>query len=316
MRVMVTGVGGLLGREAARLLAASGHEVFGCDVRDLAAAGVAVEGAQADVALMAEVAAATERGRPEAVLHTAGLVGPVARRRHFAAAHVNIVGTLNVLEAARLSGVRRVVLCSSALVYDYPGAAAGGLRSMAEDGPLGAAEVYGGSKQAAEALVGAYDRNYGIEGVSLRFARIYGPLLAQTEGAAMRELGPVLAAALRGDEVAVKVPSPPRRGEYVYVEDAAAACVAALTSPAARGPYNVGSGELHDLGEFLDVLAELEPAVGRLVRRVPDEEPIIRPSMELPMDQERAARDLGWRPAFPARRGLAELLRRLRVAGG
>lgn len=309
MRVFVSGTGGLLGREAVRQLRAAGHEVSGCDVRW----PHGVDGPQADVTLAAEVFAAIAAARPEAILHTAGLVGPIARRRPYATVQINVVGTLNLLEAARLHAVPRFVLCSTGLVYDE--ARAAGPR-LEEAGPLGAAEVYGGSKLAAEALVGAYAANYGSVGVSLHFARMYGPLLERTEGGAMKDLGPVLKAVLDGHEVTVRLPAALRRVEYVHAADAARACVAALTAEAASGAYNVGSGEVLGLDEILDALAEVEPLSRRWVRRElqPPEPGRAAPAPSKPYALERARHDLGYRPAFLIREGLADILATLRAA--
>jgi nucleoside-diphosphate-sugar epimerase len=316
VKVLVTGSNGLLGQEAVRQLQQAGHEVFGCDLGEPRG----IPGSQIDVTLAGEVLEAVSAAGPDAILHTAGLVGPIARRRPYTAAYVNVVGTLNLLEAARRHGARRFVLCSTALVYDYgrtdPDSARTGPQALRENDPVGPSDVYGGSKLAAEALTNAYARNYGLAGVALRFTRIYGPLLERTEGAAMKELGPIIDAVLNRRELTLTLEPTPRKAEYLYVKDAARACRLAIEAAGAEGPYNIGSGEILGLDEIFEILCQVDPEAARWVRRETRPGQNAGRSLDTPLSCERAERDLGYRPQFRMREGLADLLSALRQQAG
>jgi len=203
VRTVVFGGSGFVGSHVADALAAAGHEVtvadfapsphlrpgqrfLECDVTDFAAARAAVEG-------------------QDAIYHFAGLadIGDT-RDRARETALVNVGGTVNLLEASRLAGVRRFVFASTIYVVGDSGS------------------FYRVSKQSAELYVEEFEREYGLPYTILRFGTLYGRR-ANDKNSIHRYLRQALTerritAHGTGDELR----------EYIHVEDAARLCAEIL----------------------------------------------------------------------------------------
>jgi len=136
---------------------AAGAELVELDIRDAEAlAGVVLE------------------KRPEAIFH---LAAQIDVRKSLADpafdAAVNVGGTANVLEAARVAETGRVVFVSTGgAIY---GEGDGQQLPLAEDAPIAPLSAYGQSKFAAEGYMALYERLYGLSGVALRLGNVYGP---------------------------------------------------------------------------------------------------------------------------------------------
>jgi UDP-glucose 4-epimerase len=142
----------------------------------------------------------------------------------------NVAGTLNVLEAARAAGVRRVLFSSSREVY-------GEVEHLpvAEDQPLAAKNAYGASKAAGELYCRVFGATYGLEVAVLRLANVYGP----------RDSGRVIPLWL--DAVAagqnLTVYGGQQVIDFVWVEQVVEALVRAAAAPVAGRAINIGSGQ-------------------------------------------------------------------------
>jgi len=160
VNVLLTGAGGNLGRVAIPELEAAGHTVRGVDAR-----GGSFD--ELDVREADEVRRAV--AETDAVVHAAALHGIHLQD---ASPHeywqTNVTGTFNVYEAARESGVRRVVLCSSMAVYGESAKRRDGWAVVTEESPTLPTDVYGLSKLLCEQMARHYARTAGITTVSLR----------------------------------------------------------------------------------------------------------------------------------------------------
>ncbi|MGH3243604.1 MAG: NAD-dependent epimerase/dehydratase family protein, partial [Spirillospora sp.] len=152
MLVLVTGAAGFIGSHLVDRLVADGHDVVGVD--DLSSGGTrrpGVEMWEMDVADPGLVERAAAR-RPEVICH---LAAQVSVRRSVADplhdARTNVVGTANVLEAARAAGGRKVVFTSSCAVYGVPDAL-----PVPPDAELRPASPYAASKVSGEVYAGMY----------------------------------------------------------------------------------------------------------------------------------------------------------------
>jgi UDP-N-acetylglucosamine/UDP-N-acetyl-alpha-D-glucosaminouronate 4-epimerase len=228
------------------------------------------------------------------VFHLAALpataVTPIPAEIHT----VNVQGTLNVLQAATAEGARRVVFASCASVY---GPVEG--RPVTEDLPLHPVTVFGASKLAGEIYCGAYRRAHQMETVVLRYFTVYGPRQHPLRGGTVV---PTLLETLREQRRPVIFGDGRAGQDFLYVDDAVAATVAAGTSPEAAGlAINVGSGQVSSVNEVLDILKRLlrTDVAPRMSRARPGHFPPVRARVEL------ADRVLGVAPRVSLVAGLA-----------
>ncbi|MGQ9371266.1 NAD-dependent epimerase/dehydratase family protein [Azospirillum sp. ST 5-10] len=168
--VLVTGAGGFLSAWVLARLLAAGEAVVAFDLVDDRrrlsllvgdAAAAAVRWVTGDVTDGAAVRLAAERAEARAILHLAALTIPACRANPVRGALVDVVGHLNVFEAARVLGIRRLVYTSSAAAHPR-----GRLRAPAN--------LYGVYKRADEDIAKVYFLDHGIASVGLRPNVVYG----------------------------------------------------------------------------------------------------------------------------------------------
>ncbi|MGJ5176306.1 NAD-dependent epimerase/dehydratase family protein [Bradyrhizobium oligotrophicum] len=217
MRMLITGGGGFIGAWLARRLAADDHRlvVFEPVARSaqfdgiVGPAAAAIEWCHGDIADSRAVRAAAEGC--DAIVHLAGILTPACKDDPVRGAMINLVGTLNVFEAARILGIRRIVFSSSAGVY--------GPDDDVTPRPI---THYGTFKLACEGSARAYWADHGIASVGFRPYIVYG--FGRETGLTA---GPSLAcrAAARGERYAIPYVG---TAGLVHVDDVVAAYEAAL----------------------------------------------------------------------------------------
>lgn len=303
--VLVTGGAGYIGSHTARALAAEGirpvvYDDFSNGHRAAVRWGSMICGDVRDQARLKEVIAKFDI---EAVIHFAGLIEvgrSVTAPELFW--DVNLNGVAAVLGAMRETGVKRLVFSSTAAVYGRPeGDGLGRLSEQAAKAPL---NPYGDSKLAAERLIAAHARAYGLEGVALRYFNAAGAHpsgeLGEAHGCESHLIPLAIEAALGlGPALTVHGSDYPTPDggclrDYVHVCDLARAHVLALTAP--LGPsgfdaFNLGSGTGHSV---LEVIAAVDRATRCTTpcatgpRREGDPAVLVA-------DPGRAAEVMGWR---------------------
>ena len=310
MRILITGGGGFLGAAAARALLARGDTVIVFDTQLTAFSGsgpterlIRVPG---DITDMANVAQAVTVHKPDAVLHCAAVVGVLSSLASpINVVRVNIEGSTNVFEAMRLGGVRRCVHISSEETY-------GAFRAdkIDETHPLDPVLPYGICKVAVEQLGRSYRDLHGLEVINLRTSWVYGPGLP-------RERIPknLVEAALAGRKLHIASGADVAI-DHTYVDDMASAMLAALDHKQHRyDVYNVASGTAPTVSEIVGIVRELVPgaqlSVGPGPYRHGDQVEMVRKGA---LDVSRAGFELGWRPRYDIRRGLAAYIEALRAA--
>ena len=222
MRIFLAGATGVIGEPLVRLLVAAGHEVTGTTRSAEKAAGLATAGATPIVVDIFDAEAVKEAmvaARPEAVIHQLTDLPDSADPQVISAsleanARIRIEGTYNLIVGAKAAGAKRFIAQSIAFLYT------GDRRPYTEDDPIKPATDV--SARGVHALEGAVRDTPGIDGVVLRYARLYGPGTWNEK---------------TGDR------KPDGTG-YIHVDAAAQAAVLALTK--GRGVYNIAE----DDGEF------------------------------------------------------------------
>jgi UDP-glucose 4-epimerase len=209
---------------------------------------------------------------------------------------VNVTGTINVLEAARLAGVGRVVNTSTGgAIYGD----AERIPSPEDETPLPMA-AYGQSKFCAERYLGWYARLYGQSNVTLRLGNVFGPRQDPLGEAGVIA---IFCGKLRAGETPRIYGDGTQTRDYVYVGDVVRAQLAAGES-GATGEINVGTGRETSVLEIVDVIRELAPEATNGF------EPEFAPArlgeiQRSCLDVARAREELG----FEARTGLREGMR-------
>jgi nucleoside-diphosphate-sugar epimerase len=299
MRVLVTGGAGFVGSQLSERLLADGH---GVRVLDNFATGRRenLDGAAGDVELVEGDVQSYERVHNavrgcEVVFHQAALPSiPRSVQDPLTTNAANVIGTLNVLLAARDSGVRRVIYASSSSVY--------GVNEQlpkSEDTTAQPASPYAVGKLAAEGYCRSFWEVYGLETVSLRYFNTFGP--RQDPLSQYAAVIPRFVAAFLSNEAPVVFGDGEQTRDFTYVENVLEANVrAAAAEGVAGGVYNVASGSSLSLNQLLQQLRDL---TGRDLeaRYEPPRPGEVRHSQA---DVTAARRDLGYSVTVPFEEGL------------
>jgi UDP-glucose 4-epimerase len=292
LRAIVTGGAGFIGSHVADALLARGDDVTVLDSLVTGSREKVPSGAELRVGdIRSDAQALFDELRPELCCHLAAQadVGTSVERPDYDA-DVNVLGTLRVLEAAQVHGTHVVFSSTGGAIYgecDGP---------AAEDAPRRPISPYGIAKLAAEEYVAGWNRLFGTNHVSLRFANVYGPRQeASLEGGVVAIFLDRMAA---GEETTIFGDGEQTR-DFVYVGDVVAAVLAA--APHEGGTFNVGTGVETSINELHAACRRVTGYI-REPRYEPPRPGDIRRSVT---DPSLAARDLGWKAAQSLDEGLA-----------
>ena len=301
--VLVTGAGGFIGSHLAEALVRAGAKVRAVVHYNSRNDWGQLERLAPELLAELEVLAGDVRdpffvqraaAGVDTVFHLAALIPiPYSYLAPLEFVQTNVEGTLNVLEAARRHGTRRVLHTSTSETY---GTAV--YTPIDEKHPLQGQSPYSASKIGADKLAESYFRSFGTPVVTVRPFNTYGP-----RQSARAFLPTVLSQALSGDTVRVGSLDPVR--DMNYVADTVAGFVAAAGAPGVEGlTVNLGSGRGVSMRELLELAVR---AAGREVR-VEQEEQRVRPEasevMQLVCDATRARERLGWAPRVTLEEGV------------
>jgi UDP-glucose 4-epimerase len=207
-------------------------------------------------------------------------------------AAINVLGSLNVLEASRKYGVRKLIYAATG------GAAVGEPRYLPvdEDHPVEPLSPYGASKHAVEHYVSLYRQTFGLDTTILRYTNIYGPRQDPRGEAGVIAIFAGLM--LTGGQPVVNGTGEQER-DYVYVGDVARANVLALEK-GSGGMFNIGTGVSTSVNELFDMLAELT-GYGEPRRHG---SALSGEVFRIYVTNDRARRALGWEPTVALDEGL------------
>lgn len=295
MRVLVTGGAGFIGSHVCEAFLLGGDEVFVID--DLSHGRIgrvpgSVELYEETVLNASRLMKIVAENAPELICHLAAQVdvrASVASPRNDA--DVNVIGTINVLEAARVVDARVLFTSTGGAIYGTKAPVPSSERVLPEPG-----SPYGVSKYCAEQYVSLYNRMFGTEHAILRFANVYGPRQGATGEAGVVSI--FCANGIQGKPLTIYGDGKQTR-DYIYVAD----CVAAVSAAAnygKAGTWNIGTGTETTV---LDLAALVTRLTGH--RSQPTFAPArIGELSRSALAWERAAQDLSWRPSTSLAEGV------------
>lgn len=294
MSILVTGGKGFLGQTLVRMLQERGERVISYDRRAEETTDPNLIYVQGDLGDLPTLLETIRKYDVEKIIHTAAISHPVASREiPYQTVITNAVGTTNVFEAARLSGIKRVVNLSSECAYGNNVE----LGLVKEDTLLNPTTPYGATKVFTEKLANVYTTLYNMEIPSLRPGWLYGP--GQFMQCYMKTL---LRNAIDG------IPTREESGkdyrfQYVHVKDVARACILAMDSNLIHHDvYNITGGTQISYEELVTYVKEIYPTadiyIGSGTIDILD--------MNAPFDISRAKEDLGFIPEMDLSTGIYE----------
>lgn len=310
MHVLITGADGFIGSHLTEALVRQGHSVRAFVMYNSLSSWGWLDYCAPEVAGKFQVFAgdirdshgvkAAMRGC-EAVLHLAALIGiPYSYHSPDTYVDTNIKGTLNILQAARELGVKRVIHTSTSEVY---GTAQ--FVPITEAHPLNAQSPYSATKIAADQLANSFYASFGLPVVIARLFNTYGP--RQSARAVIPTIITQIASGLH--KIKLGAVSPTR--DFNNVQDMVAGFIAVLNSDQGQGEvFNFGSNFEISIGDTARLIAEVMNTEIEIItdeaRLRPDNSEVER----LWADNSKASRLFGWQPAYGGsegfRRGLGE----------
>jgi len=242
------------------------------------------------------------------IMHTAAnpLLTVGAQKTPFPAIQLNVLGTANVLEAARIFNLERVVFSSSSTLYNSvaPPIDDGSpvtREAFSEEMHPRTTTIYSTTKAAAENLGLVYARLFGLDFIAVRYAIVYGPWGGHGGGGGgTQEIRRLIEKGLKGEE-AIYHKAPPVA--MVYSKDAALGTVLACHAQNTRDRvFNISDGSLMATGPMIEQLNRLIPGS----QYKGEESPPSSEPPNVPMDQSRAREQLGYEPQYPLDKALAD----------
>jgi nucleoside-diphosphate-sugar epimerase len=312
-KILVTGASGWLGAEIVRTLLGRGDAVVGADLAisptlaGIAAGNSRLSTAVVDLGEWHQVLRLFTEHRPQAVVHAAAVVGVVAAADiPIKALRVNVEGAINLFEAMRAVGVKRVVHISTEETY-------GDFQSplIDEEHQQKPVSVYGVTKLAVEHYGRVYSRDHGLECINVRTCWVYGPDLPR-----LRVPRTFIEAALRGQpyhlseggELAV---------DQVHISDTVAGVLLALDKRHHRyDSYNIATGQAPTVAEVAEIVNRAVPGARITVGSsgAYAHGGTVRSAVKGALDIARATAELGYRPRYDIRRGIEATIEATRAS--
>lgn len=207
--------------------------------------------------------------------------------------HINVLGTINVLEFCRKSRIPMTYV--SAYVYGHPDRL-----PIGENSAIRPSNPYALTKRLAEEACEFYARAYDLPVTTIRPFNVYG--IGQAD---CFLIPTIISQALNGGKEIMVEDLAPRR-DYIYLEDLVTALLATLKTAGGYRVYNIGSGSSLSVREIIEVIQEIAGTKKNVVSR---QRVRTNELMDVSADISRAGADLGWHPRCSFREGIENIIR-------
>ncbi len=315
MKVLITGGMGVMGAEASRRFVAEGHRpVIFARHRDERLIDDLIDKLDielGDILDLPRLLQVIKTRKVTHIVHTAAFVGAVSQANPALSIQVNVLGMVNVLEAARLFEVKRVVYTSAKGIYgpvlgDYGHPT---YKPIPEDMPKNPQRIYDSAKLMGEHTGIYYQANMGIDVVVLRFATTYGPGKTARHGK-MGVTSQIVEAPFNGQPFHL-AQGGDEQDDFIYNKDSALGIYLACTTEKLKSRvFNIGTG----------VGATLKDFERALKKRLPRADIQIGPGLNFfsspypasgIYDVSRAEQELGFKAQYDVERGVDDYLKSL-----
>lgn len=301
MSVIVTGGTGFIGGHVVRELLRQGYSTVAFDflpnTKTLGDIADQIKIVKGDVQDLAGIMNVIKKFNVKYIVHTASLLTEDSQKNPRMALKVNVEGTLNVLEAARLMDLSQVVFMSSTAVYGYTKEG----EIIDEEHPQRPVTIYGATKLLCEHYGLNYNKTYDIGFIALRFPIVYGPWQSFKGFSSFKE---IIEKPLFGEPAKVPLGGD-QKYEGVYVKDVARAVVSScfIRKPKHRF-FNIGTGEMYTLQELANIVKKSVPnAIFEIGPGFDAAEPV-----RGPLNIVKARADLGYKPQFNLDEGVEDYI--------
>ncbi|HUY11169.1 MAG TPA: NAD-dependent epimerase/dehydratase family protein [Candidatus Dormibacteraeota bacterium] len=299
MRIIITGGAGFIGSHIGDAYIAAGHQVLALDsLWDHGGGRRANVPEKADFVHMdirdEGLSRIFAEFKPDIVSHHAAQhsVAISARDPRYDA-EVNVIGTINVLESAVKSGVKKVIFASSAATYGNPERV-----PVVENSPQRPVSPYGITKMVTEHYLRFYREEHGLDFTALRYGNVYGP--RQDPNGEAGVIAIFIGKFLKHEGVRIDWDGEQTR-DYVYVKDVAAANIDALERGSGEC-FVIGTGARTSVNDIYHALVDIsgfEAPIAHAERRAGD-------ARDIGYDPARAREVLKWRATTKLREGMRE----------
>ncbi len=311
----VTGAGGFIGSHLVELLLKRGYEVRALAHYNGAGRSGHLEGVVKDLSAEEKARLTITLGDVcdrrcvdelvdgcDTVFHLAALIGiPYSYRAPESYVSVNISGTLNVLEACRNAGTKRLLHTSTSEVYGTAQT-----ERISESHPLQGQSPYSASKISADKMVESYFRSFDLPAITVRPFNTYGPRQS------LRAVIPTIICQALSDECdEVRLGSLTPERDLTYVTDTANAYILLAESNLSKvvgEVFNLGVGASVSIGELAEIVLKLLNSNKKIV----SEETRVRPEksevLRLLSDHEKIRKTVDWKPGVSLEEGLQQTI--------
>ena len=316
--ILVTGGTGLIGSNISRMLVEQGRDVIVYDVSTPSERHVLTNVMDrlkveiGNVTDLSNLLRIIKKQGVEGIIHCAAILGTPANQRPIEALQANIIGAANMLEAARIADLRRVVIISSSAVMGAPDDLLTPRKE--EEICLPLVGIYPLSKLASEQLVCTYRQLYKVDTVAIRPRSVYGPGLT-------RQYHPIVAlveSAVSGMPIHYETGGD-TAFDLTYVKDFAKGTIQAYDSQSLNSyVYNISFGKNRTMFQVCEVLKQLFPELpikigpglwNGILTKGEQTDPTYRMSHRPPQDITRARNEFNFEPEWDLDRAIRDWVR-------